>query len=270
MLPNIQEVVHLITEAAQQELRPRFNSVRQQVKHDGSILTEADSAMDRRLQQELIQRWPSIRLLSEEMSADEQAVLLRDRRSPIWCVDPLDGTSNFAAGLPFYAVSLGLIMNGELAMGWVYDPEREECFSALRGGGAWLNGSPLVAKRRVVPLRRAVALVDFKRLPPKLGSILACNPPYGSQRNLGACALEWGWIAAGRGHLYLHGGQKLWDRAAGTLILSEAGGYASTLEEGSLLEPTLESTAVVASSDPDLFAEWRDWVTWAWREAKQP
>lgn len=259
-LPNLDELVLLVAEAAQQELRPRFRNVRQQSKRDGTVLTEADLAMDWRLNETLSQRWPSIPFLSEEMSADEQMMLLRDVQGPVWCVDPLDGTSNFAAGLPFYAVSLALITAAGPVLGVVYDPERDDCFAALKGKGAWLNGSRLTTKRIGLPLRCTVALVDFKRLPAKLARALAYDAPYGSQRNLGACALEWVWIAAGRGHIYLHGGQKLWDRAAGALVLSEAGGHAATLDGKGLLEPTLGTAAVVASSDLDLFGAWRDWV----------
>ncbi len=259
-LPNLDELVLLVTEAAQQELRPRFRHVRQKLKRNGTVLTEADLAMDWRLNEALGRRWPGIRFLSEEMPADEQMALLRDAQGPLWCVDPLDGTSNFAAGLPFYAVSLALIMDAEPVLGLVYDPERDECFAALKSKGAWLNGSRLTARRFAIPLHRTVALVDFKRLPSHLARALACKAPYGSQRNLGACALEWAWIAAGRGHVYLHGGQKLWDRAAGALVLSEAGGYAATLEGKSSLEPSLGATAVVASGDPVLFGAWRKWV----------
>lgn len=269
MLPDIHDLARLVKDVAQQELRPRFKSVRQRVKQNGTVLTEADLAMDRRLKEALAQRWQGIPFLSEEMRADDQNALLQDAQGPVWCVDPLDGTSNFAAGLPFYAVSLALITDAAPVLGLVYDPERDECFSALKSAGAWLNGNQLVAKRFGLPLNRTVALVDFKRLQPKLASALACDPPYGSQRNLGACALEWAWIAAGRGHIYLHGGQKLWDRAAGALVLSEASGCAATLDGTSFLEPTLRTTAVVASGDPDLFTDWRDWITQASRGADQ-
>lgn len=261
VLPNLDELAQLVTEAARQELKPRFTRVRQQIKRDGTVVTEADLAMNGRINEALAQRWPSIPFLSEEMSVAEQNALLRDVQHPVWCVDPLDGTSNFAAGLPFYAVSLALIVDAEPVLGLIYDPERDECFSVSKGQGAWLNGERLVTKRFGLPLERTVALVDFKRLQPRLARALASEAPYGSQRNFGACALEWAWMGAGRGHVYLHGGQKLWDRAAGALLLKEAGGYAASLQGNSLLEPTLAATGVIASGDPDLFAAWHDWVS---------
>ncbi len=99
-------------------------------------------------------------------------------------------------------------------------------------------------------------MVDFKRLPTRLKLALTQQPPYGSQRNLGSCVLEWAWMAANRGQLYLHGGMKLWDLAAGTLILAEAGGYACTLQGETVFKAAMEPRSVVVSPDPQLFAEW--------------
>ena len=86
------------------------------------------------------------------------------------------------------------------------------------------------------------------------------KPPYGSQRNLGSCVLEWAWMAANRGHLYLHGGMKLWDLAAGTLILAEAGGYACTLQGEAVFKPALEPRSVVISPDRALFEAWLQYL----------
>ena len=91
-------------------------------------------------------------------------------------------------------------------------------FCRSQGQGAWLNGEPL-AQRPPVPLAEGVALIDLKRLPRGLASRLASDPPYQSQRSFGAVALDWCWLAAGRCQVYLHGQQKLWDYAAGCLIL---------------------------------------------------
>jgi myo-inositol-1(or 4)-monophosphatase len=105
-----------------------------------------------------------------------------------------------------------------------------------------------------------VAIVDFKRLNPRLRQRIASQAPFGSQRNLGTCALEWAWMAANRGHLYLHGGMKLWDLAAGTLLLAEAGGYACTLEGESVFRAAMAKRSVVISPDQRLFREWREFL----------
>ena len=98
----------------------------------------ADSDNARQLQQ----HWPGTVFLGEEMAADEQARLLAAGQ-PVWCLDPLDGTANFAAGIPFFAVSLALIVAGEVVAGLVFDPARNECFSALRGQGVTMRHSIL-------------------------------------------------------------------------------------------------------------------------------
>ncbi len=103
-------------------------------------------------------------------------------------------------------------------------------------------------------------MVDFKRLPAGLARRLISDPPYASQRNFGSSALEWAWVAAGRGHVYLHGGQKLWDFAAGSLILTEAGGFSCTLAGEPVFKSSLESRSVIAASGEALFRSWRDWL----------
>ena len=105
-----------------------------------------------------------------------------------------------------------------------------------------------------------MALIDLKRLDAELASRLAAAPPYRSQRSFGSVALDWCWLAAGRCHVYLHGRQKLWDYAAGCLILTEAGGSAITLEGEPVFRPTLEPRSAAAALDPDIFLQWKDWL----------
>ena len=142
----------------------------------------------------------------------------------------------------------------------VYDPVRQECFYARRGGGAWLNGRHLTAARPAAALKQTVALVDFKRLAAPLARRLALEPPYSSQRSFGSVALDWCWIAAGRGDVYLHGKQKIWDYAAGSLLLAEAGGHASTLEGEPVFRADIAPRSAVAALDAGLFDEWRTWL----------
>ena len=254
-LPDLATIVAAVREIAREEIMPRFEQVGFLVKRDGSLLTEADLATDERLRNYLQQNWPDIAFLSEEMTTEEQEQMLREEES-LWCVDPLDGTSNFAAGFPLFAVSLSLIHKGEVVLALTYDPVRDEAFTAQKGKGAWLNGRPLRCQSSDFPLSNAVAMVDFKRLRPELRQSLVVKAPFGSQRNIGTCALEWAWMAANRGQLYLHGSMKLWDLAAGTLLLSEAGGYACTLEGESVFRPAMATRSVVASPDKKLFDEW--------------
>ncbi len=261
MRSELERLGALLRQAASAELLPRFAAVGRHVKHDGSIVTQADLAMQERLRGLLARDFPGIDFLSEEMSPAEHERCVAAGR-PFWCLDPLDGTNNFAAGVPAFAVSLALLSEGRTELGVVYDPLRDECFSAARGEGAALNGVEM-GRDLDVPdtLARALAVVDFKRLAPALAARLAVHPPYASQRNFGASSLEWCWLADGRFHLYLHGGQKFWDYAAGRLILAEAGGLASTLEGEEVFTLGLSPRSVVAVARGEaLFSAWRAWL----------
>lgn len=252
-LPDIQQICEIVSETARDELVTRFQHVSFYYKPDGSLLTEADISMEQTLRTILTQKWPDIDFLSEEMPAETQARKL-STRGPLWCVDPLDGTSNFAAGLPLYSVSVALLFDGVAKLGVIYDPSRDECFSAVSGEGAKLNGEPFTSVTSTSPsLNQAVGIVDFKRLPPSLAAWLIRQPPYHSQRNLGSCALEWCWLAMGRGHFYIHGGMKLWDYAAGNLILQETSGQSVTLEGKPLYGADTLPRSVVAARDVSLF-----------------
>ena len=258
--PRLEEVAALVEAAARAELVPRFRRVARAHKADGSVVTEADTAMERRVREALAARWPGIPFLGEEMPRAEQERLLAGAGGRFWCLDPLDGTSNFASGIPFFSVSLALVEDGAPVLGVVHDPARGETFAAARGGGATLDGTPLAAPPPAPPLERCIALVDLKRLEAGLAARLAAERPYASQRSFGSVALDWCWIAAGRGHVYVHGRQRIWDFAAGSLILAEAGGRSCTLEGEPVFRPTLEGRSAVAALDPALFGAWCRWL----------
>jgi myo-inositol-1(or 4)-monophosphatase len=252
---------NLVRSAACQQLVPRFAEVQRHMKLDGSLVTHADLAMQDAVREALAQHWPRRGFLGEEMSGRDQDDLLARTDLDLWCLDPLDGTSNFAAGIPFFGVSLALLAAGQVQLGVVYDPSRDECFMARHGAGAWCNDQPLtVGADATLTLTRSIGVVDFKRLAAPLAVRLAAQPPYGSQRNFGASSLEWCWLAAGRFQLYLHGGQHLWDYAAGCLILAEAGGRAETLEGEAIFQRSAAVRSVVASHDPQGFPAWAAWL----------
>lgn len=260
MTPSIDNLSAILQRAAREELLPRFSRVDSELKADGSLVTEADTRMQQRVSDTLQANWPHIPLLGEEMSSAEQQALLDDSENGLWLLDPLDGTSNFAAGIPFFCVSLALVRHGKVEIGLIYDPLRDECFSARRGAGAQLNGQRLRVSTLGMELQPCMGLVDFKRLTPPLATRLAATPPYASQRSFGSGALDWCMIATGRCQLYLHGGQKLWDYAAGQLILSEAGGRSATLQGDEVFENSLITRSVVAASTPGLFVAWQRWL----------
>ena len=249
----------IIIDAAREELLPRFADVQRELKADGSFVTEADLAVQARIIKALEKHYPDTVLLGEEMTREEQSSLLHESHA-LWCLDPLDGTSNFAAGIPYYSVSLGLIEDGQPRFGIVYDPNRDECFVGVNGKGAFLNDVPLRTRKIDLPMAKCTALVDYKRLPATLASNLVTLRPFASQRSFGSVALDWCWLAASRFHLYLHGRSNIWDYMSGHLVFSEAGGFSSTLEGEPVYINELVPRSSVGALDRKHFDEWYQWL----------
>lgn len=238
---------------------PRYLKVAHERKVDGSLLTEADVAAQHALARRLraIAPYP---VLGEEMTEVEQHDVWALGEDGFWCVDPIDGTSNFVNGLPFFAVSVALVRQRRSVLGVVYDPTADEAFHATLGGGAFVNGERLPLKDPPPALARCMAGIELKRIDRELAARLAREHPFSSQRNLGASTLDWCYVAAGRLHIYLHGGQKLWDYAAGHLILREAGGVACTLDGGDFDAADPWCRSVLAAQTPALLEQWSAWV----------
>ncbi|MDH5734492.1 MAG: inositol monophosphatase [Gammaproteobacteria bacterium] len=249
MNDDLKKIISIITCHAEQEIMSRFNRVGFDLKRDGSLVTEADLAMQESVARELKTHWPDFDFLGEEMLSENQQALLDADNKGLWILDPLDGTSNFASGVPIFSVSLALVRNKQIQLGCVFDPVRNEMFSAINGQGAWLNGKALHVETKSRTINQCIAQVDFKRLPEKMATRLAAEHPYASQRNFGSGALDWCWLAASRSQFYVHGGQKLWDHAAGHLILLEAGGCACDFSKQEDFSLSLKPQSVVAATN---------------------
>ena len=258
---KLKDVLALVREVADHEILPRFLKVAHSHKDDGSVFTEADAATQGALMAGLtgIAAKP---VLGEEMTVEEQRQAWQAGADGLWCIDPIDGTSNFVAGVPYFVVSVAYLERGRRRLGVVYDPVAREAFYAEKGRGAWLNDERLPLRTPVQTLRRALAGVELKRIDRKLAAHIATYPPYASQRNFGASALDWCYVAAGRLDVYLHGAQKLWDYAAGALVLEEAGGRMASLG-GAFDDSDIWERSVVASASPQLFEEWQAWLAQA-------
>ena len=255
----LDQVIAAARAVGRDEVMPRYLKVAHERKVDGSLLTEADVAAQGALFERLraIAPYP---MLGEEMNESEQREVWKRGDTGFWCVDPIDGTSNFVNGLPFFAVSIALVLEGRAVLGVVYDPHADEAFYASEGGGAFMNGDPLPLKLPPDDLNRCMAGIDLKRIDRELAASLAREHPFASQRNLGASTLDWCYVAAGRLHIYLHGGQKMWDYAAGWLILKEAGAAVSGLDGADFLAGDPWCRSVLAAQTPALLAQWGAWV----------
>lgn len=220
---TLQALIKIIQQAGKEIVLPGYQaSIQTSQKPDGSVVTEIDLACQQFIEKKLVELDASIAFLGEEMSEFEQLQCLKDSNGRYWCLDPLDGTSNFISNFPCFAISLALIESGVPQLACIYDPVRQETFSAARNAGAFLNDQPIQCAS-AGRLEDAVGYIDFKRLQRDTAISMACDRMYRSQRNIGSCALEWAWLAAGRGQFIIHGREKLWDYAAGCLLAEEAG-----------------------------------------------
>ena len=193
-----------------------------------NIVTQVDLLCEEAVIGRLRKKFPDHAFLAEERGKDET------RPSDyLWVIDPLDGTTNYAHGYPLFCVSIGLVVKGIIEVGVVYDPVRRELFTATRGGGAYLNGKRLRVSR-VRKLSDALLVTGFsydrgKRLKLSLDDFIKLLPHPQAIRRDGCAALDICYVACGRYDGFWERHLNAWDVAAGTLILTEAGGKVSDL-----------------------------------------
>jgi myo-inositol-1(or 4)-monophosphatase len=252
------EVVRAVRAVATREVLPRYRNVDATLKPDGSVVTEADIASQEALVG-MLRAIEDVAVIGEEMHAREQQAVF-DAGGRFWCVDPLDGTSNFSRGVPFFAISVALMEDARPIFGVVLDPVRDEAFHAVRGGGAWWNDARLELPQAAPALADAIAEVSLRRETKALRPALKTRKPYRRRLTSGSSALSWCHLAAARIDVMLHSGQKMWDYAAGALILEEAGGCASTLENDDFWSGPVWRRSVLAARSRPLLEEWKDWV----------
>jgi myo-inositol-1(or 4)-monophosphatase len=258
--------IDAVRRVAAEEILPRYRSVVSDSavasqpwrKDDGSIVTEADLAAQEALSTRLA-AVHDVPVLAEEMTPAEQRAVL-ERGGTFWCVDPLDGSKNFSAGIPYFAVSVALMEGARAVFGTVYDPIADEAYYAVRGAGAWLNHRPLELPPAGPPLERAVAEVSLRRDIARLRGTLKRRAPYARRLTSGSSALSWCHLAAARTDVLLHGGQKMWDYAAGALVLEEARGLACTVDDDDFWSAPVWSRSVIAARTAPLLDEWRTWI----------
>lgn len=204
--------------------------------HAHNLVTQTDLDSEALILARLAEAFPAHRLLAEEGGAAGTA----SAAAPLWLIDPLDGTNNFAHGIGVFAVNLALTLDDEVLLGVTFDPLRDELFSARRGGGAWLNGRRLAVSARD-SLEEAVVATGFpydKQSSPdnNLAQFAAVMPLVRGIRRMGSAALDLAYVAAGRFDAYWERGIQAWDVAPGILLVREAGGQV-TDDEGRPMRP---------------------------------
>jgi len=224
-------------------LLEHFGRVSYELKGEADLVTIADRASEKLIAGKLKAQYPGEELLGEE-GTRENTGASRYR----WHIDPLDGTTNFAHGYPVFCVSIGLEVDGELELGVLYDPTRDELFAAARGCGATLNGKPIHVSKSET-LRSSLLATGFpspkRHQNPNIHFYHEITLRSHGIRRAGSAALDLAGVACGRYDGYWEFNLNSWDTAAGVLLVREAGGIVSRFD-GSPFR--IDSREVMASN----------------------
>jgi myo-inositol-1(or 4)-monophosphatase len=231
MHPMLNTAVKAARRAAAIINRASFDLDRVRVTEKGhkDFVTEVDQAAEQAIIDVLINAYPDHAVLGEESGPSAN---LTDDHENVWIIDPLDGTTNFIHGFPQYCVSIALQQRGQITQAVIYDPTRNDLFTASKGGGAFLNEKRLrVTKQDKI----ADALIgtgfmykDKDGMEEYLKMFRVMSENSAGLRRPGAAALDLAYVAAGRLDGFFEKGLKPWDMAAGSLLVTESGGIVGT------------------------------------------
>jgi fructose-1,6-bisphosphatase/inositol monophosphatase family enzyme len=245
-------VARFIRETAEIEILPRYRTLRREdirEKRPGDLVTLADLEAERRLTRLLLDAEPGSVVLGEEAAAgDPSQFALLAADAPVWVIDPVDGTANFARGQPGFAVIVARVERGQVCAGWIYDPLSDVVAWAQQGAGAWSAGRRLAVASEIDPAQMRGAAYGRTAAGPRAAQALGDSGRVAQVRNLGCSALEYLELAFGRAHFSLHSRSLPWDHAAGMLIVAEAGGVSSFLD-GTAYDPRVFDRPVLATAN---------------------
>jgi myo-inositol-1(or 4)-monophosphatase len=246
----------ILSEGYETELRVDY-------KGEIDLVTEFDRRSEDYLLGEVARDFPTHSVLAEETGG------INGDSEHLWVIDPLDGTVNFAHGIPIFSVAIAYVFQGELRLGAVYDPCRDELFLAEKGRGVWLNGRPLRA-RQETELGRSLLVTGFPYdIRTTAENNLAQYAHFALQsqgvRRLGSAALDLCYVAAGRFDGYWELSLKPWDLCAGALIAQEAGAIVTDVRgQVNFFKPPLS----VLAANPVLHAKMLNELATTWAPTK--
>lgn len=248
MEPTLDQVVSWVKEAASMARQMRQEDLQVRHKSKADLVTEADTAIEAFLIDKIHTNFPNHSIKAEESGQHD------GDQEHEWFIDPIDGTLNYAHGLPQYAISVAYACKGELKLGVIADPPMQEFFYAEAGKGSWLNGKPihvsetqeLIDSMLITGFR--YHLLDTPRS--NINNFIRLSHEVQSVRRLGSAALDLAYVACGRVEGFWEIDLSPWDVAAGILLIREAGGIVSTLHgEGHLLKGSVD----ILAANPVIF-----------------
>jgi len=231
---NINIMVRACRKASKTLIRDfgEIENLQVSIKGPGDFVTTSDKKVEKILINELLKARPNYSILSEESGE------IKNEESFKWIIDPIDGTSNFLHGIPHFAISIGLEQEKEIVSGIIYDPIKDEMFSAEKGKGSYVNNQRIrVSSRtklkdcmiftggpRYNAEKKEITLEEYKRFTSKVTIPI---------RKLGSGSLDLAYVAAGRADGYWQRDLKYWDIAAGIILVKESGGYVTDFDGNS-------------------------------------
>ncbi|MEL7469635.1 MAG: inositol monophosphatase family protein [Pseudomonadota bacterium] len=220
------------------------------IKGVGDFVSAADRKAEQIIRDHLTEARPNYGWLGEESEP-------QDGNDPTrrWIVDPIDGTTNFLHGLPHWAISIGLEHKSEIVAGVIYDPIKDEMFTAEAGQGAWLNDRRLRVSARREPTEMVFAtgipFGSMTTMAEMVKDLAKLMPQCAGIRRFGAASLDLAYVAAGRYDGFWERGLKPWDMAAGIILVREAGGLVGSIgEKTETTDPMPHGNVIAAPSDP--------------------
>lgn len=231
--PFLRAAIDAVLRAGATQLAHAAAGFRVSAKGRADVVTDVDVEVETAFRRMIAERFPDHGVLAEELANDRTGA---DRPSHCWLFDPVDGTANYAHGVPFFCASLALEIDGVVEIAAVYEPVRRELFTAERGRGAFLNDHRLHVSA-TTEVADAMLGTGFPhgattREEAMVDALAACALRARAVRRLGSAALDLCYVAAGRMDAFWDKGLKVWDIAAGALVVQEAGGRVSALDGG--------------------------------------
>lgn len=260
-------VADILRTTAQAEILPRFRNLSSDAIRTKSsqldLVTDADEAAERVIEAELLRRFPGALVVGEEgVGRDASRLDGLGDADLAFILDPVDGTLNFASGLPLFGVMAAAVIKGEIVCGVILDPISDDWSMAVRGEGAWTqrpdgSTSPLQVASPM-PLSQMAGNVSWRYLPEDLRPVVTGNlPKVAMAADLRCAAHTYRQTAAGHLHFSFSSSVMPWDHAAGCLIHREAGGYTAHFD-GSPYRPVNRSGGLISAPDKESWLAVRD------------
>jgi fructose-1,6-bisphosphatase/inositol monophosphatase family enzyme len=263
-MPDLDRIARIIRDAASAEILPRFRALAAgdiREKKPGDLVTVADIEAEKRLTRALEAEAPGTLAIGEESVAADPALLDRlAGGAPVWVIDPIDGTGNFAKGVPRFAVIVAYIEGGRTECGWIYEPLGDVMVLARRGEGAWRDGQRLAVARETEAQNFSGSAYGRTPAGVRASQAVSESGRVGAVQNRGSSGLEYMELALGQAHFTLHSRSLVWDHAAGMMIAEEAGGVARFLD-GSPYDPRQQDRRPLAAATEEAWCLIEEIVT---------